>query len=360
MAFEKGHALVVGVGSYVHIPWANIPISVDDAKAVQGVLGNADLCGYPPEQVTLLQDDKASKAGILGALGALSQIAADHTVLVYYCGHGADGTDGNYYLTTHESQVSNGKVVKGTGISEGELLDALRKISVKRLLLLFNACHSGEISPNLAAEDAAASFDDMTLPAKSVDALLSTGEGRIIIAACRPEQKSWIGSGKFSIFTQALVDGLSGKGYVPNNNGFIGAFGLYEHVYESVKEAADKLGEVQEPELTVLRGVGPFAVSLYKGASDLGSFDPTEAVADSMAARTVEPAKSARLFQQAIKAITASGERSVAAETISDSTIVTGNDNVVQRGKYNVNVKRAKGMVIGDNAQVEQHFDDER
>ena len=161
MSFERGHALVIGVGTYVHIPSANIPISVDDAQAVMGVLGDVDLCGYPPEQVTLLHDATASKSGILGELASLSQVAEDHTVLVYYCGHGSDGTNGNYYLTTHESQVSNGKVVKGMGISEGELLDALHKTKAKRRLLLFNACHSGEISPTLALDEAPETFGDI-------------------------------------------------------------------------------------------------------------------------------------------------------------------------------------------------------
>ncbi len=356
MAFERGHAVVIGVGSYTHIPWADIPISVTDARAVREVLVNPDLCGYPSPQVTLLHDATASKDGVLAALSALRETPADHTVLLYYCGHGANGTDGDYYLTTHESQVSNNKVVKGTGINEAELLDALRQIRAKRLLLLFNACHSGELSPSLAPETPAVSFGDLPLPEKSVDALLSTGEGRVIIAACRPEQKSWIGGGKLSIFTQALVNGLSGQGYVPNNNGFVGAFGLYEHIYEAVKEAAGALGKVQEPELTVLRGVGPFAVALYKGAADLGSFDAAETVADGMAVRTVEPAHSQRLFNQVVKAITASGERSVAAETISGSTVVTGDRNVVQRGKYNISMGSVQGAVIGDNAQVEQRF----
>jgi hypothetical protein len=357
MAFERGHALVIGVGSYTHIPWADIPISVTDARAMREVLVNPDLCGYPSPQVTLLHDATASKDGVLAALGALRETPEDHTVLLYYCGHGANGADGNYYLTTHESQVSNNKVVKGTGISEAELLDALRQIRAKRLLLLFNACHSGELSPSLAPETPAASFGDLPLSAKSVDALLSTGEGRVIIAACRPEQKSWIGGGKLSIFTQALVDGLSGQGYVPNNNGFVGAFGLYEHVYEAVKAAAGKLGKVQEPELTVLRGVGPFAVALYKGATDLGSFDAAETVADGMAVRTVEPARSQRLYQQTIKTITASAPGAIAAETISSGTVVGGTGNVVQMGgKYNISMGTVQGAVIGDNAQVQQRF----
>lgn len=75
-----------------------------------------------------------------------------------------------------------------------------------------------------------------------------------------------------------------------------------------------------------------------------------------MAVRTVEPARSQRLFNQMVKTITASGAHSVAAETISGSTVVTGDNNVVQRGKYNISMGSVQGAVIGDNAQVEQRF----
>lgn len=334
MAFDKGRALVIGVGTYLYVPGANIPISVADAKAVRDVLCDGNLCGYPPEQVTLLHDDGASREGILGALDTLADSTkAENTVFLYYCGHGEYGTDGNYTLTTHDAWVSGGKVAKGTGISEGELLDKLRAIPVKRLLLIFNACHSGEISPDLGMVGEGKAFGDLSLPPAASDAILSAGEGRVIITASRPEQKSWIGSGKLTIFTQALVDGLRGGGYVANKGGYVSAFGLYEHVYLSVKEAAARLHRTQEPELTVLRGVGPFPVSLYRGATDLGTFDSGERLPERTAARQVDPARSQRLFQNKVRTVTASGAGAVAVgRDVRDSTIITGSDNVVIRG----------------------------
>ncbi|MSP12241.1 MAG: hypothetical protein EXR62_04695 [Chloroflexi bacterium] len=197
---------------------------------------------------------------------------------------------------------------------------------------MFNSCHSGELSPDLALGDQETSFGDASLPESATNALLSAGEGRIIIAASRPEQKSWIGGGKLSIFTQALVDGLSGKGYVSNNNGYISAFGLYEHVYTAVKEAAGKLGKTQEPELTVLKGVGPFPVSLCRGATALGAFDSQEPLPPDTAAREVDQKHSARLFQTKTKIVTASGERAVAiGGNATNSPIITGDNNTVQQ-----------------------------
>ncbi len=128
-------------------------------------------------------------------------------------------------------------------------------------------------------------------------ALLGTGEGRIIIVACREGQVSYIGKGDISIFTQALVNGLRGNG-VRNSNGFISAFGLYEHIYESVTSVVKaQIDDVQEPELTVLKGVGPFAVSLYQGASTLGGIQPFEALPPGLAVRQISPEQSVRMYE---------------------------------------------------------------
>ncbi len=50
--------------------------------------------------------------------------------------------------------------------------------------------------------------------------------------------------------------------------------------------------------------------------------------------------------------VIASGEHSVAARKIEGSIIVTGDQNVVQQGKYSVNVGEARGMALGNQALV--------
>ena len=62
--------------------------------------------------------------------------------------------------------------------------------------------------------------------------------------------------------------------------------------------------------------------------------------------------------------VQASGERSVAiGGDVSGSTIITGNDNVVgsgnvvQRGKYNINMNQASGLHIGDTYYSEEEND---
>jgi len=56
--------------------------------------------------------------------------------------------------------------------------------------------------------------------------------------------------------------------------------------------------------------------------------------------------------------ISASGDRAVAAQNITGSTIVTGDRNTVQRGKYNIKIDKASGLAIGDGARVERAGND--
>ena len=331
MAFEQGHALVIGVGRYAHLEGKNIPASKTDAKELTSVLCDPRLCGYQPEQVVVLYEEAASRDGILKALDALAErTCPESTVFLYYCGHGDFGSDGYYYLTAHDTKKLGGRIHTGTGVSELELLDRLRVIRAQRLIMLFNACYSGQISPHLGLEGETASqeatFGAVNLrEAPSAHALLSTGEGRIIITASRKRQLSWVGSGDLTIFGQALVDGLSGTGIYPNN-GFISAFDLYDHLYITVKDAAARLRHEQEPELTVLNAVGPFAVSLHKGATHLGVFDDKGPLPVNTAAREVDRECSTRAFEKA--AIRISQEQNVKVEG-SDLTHV----NIVQKAR---------------------------
>jgi hypothetical protein len=52
--------------------------------------------------------------------------------------------------------------------------------------------------------------------------------------------------------------------------------------------------------------------------------------------------------------IVASGERAVAANNISNSTVVTGDQNTVQSGRYIITIEKASGVAIGDNARVQR------
>ncbi len=328
MSFDKAHALIIGVGQYQLMSAHNVPVAATDAEAVAVALQDQDLCAYPPEQVQLLRNQETTRAAVLSTLAEMGkQLTEDNTLFLFFVGHGVMGTDGNYYLTTHDTKLDHLKVVPGTGISEEDFLKALKGIKAKRLLVVINACHSGNLSPQSLGAEAEA-LGSQPPPEKLTTAVLGTGEGRIVITACRPEQISWIGNGKLSIFTDALVRGL--KGGAPNRNGYISAYSLYEYIFEEAKEAAETFGQTQEAELTVIKGVGPFPVALYKGATSLGVFDESEPIPDG--ARQVGKEKSERYLRQYNATMIGNGaiaqgkgSKAVGAGSIMVGSNVTGN-----------------------------------
>jgi hypothetical protein len=348
MPFTQGHALLIGVGTYQYEPKMNVPVTAADAQAVADVLRDSAFCGYPDVQVKPLRNSAASREGILGALGALAARAGKgDTVFLFFCGHGDYGDDGGYYLTTHDTRLNNRKVVPGTGLRQSEFIEKLRAIKAKRLLLVVNACHAGELAPTLGEGEP--SYTGTPLPAQTAAALLSTGEGRIVITACREEQRSYIGSGSLTLFTQALVDGLQGRG-TSGNRGYLSAFDLYTHLYFTVEEAVrQKHSATQEPELTVLKGVGPFAVSLYRGATTLGEFDGSGSAPEGMGVREVPPAYAQTMLRQIV---VNTGGGAIFGGNVQAGGHVVGRDMTVYGDQITASDISGAGIAIGRGAQA--------
>jgi hypothetical protein len=353
MTFTNGFALVIGIGTYANTPKLNVPITAQDAKEVAKVLKDQDSCGYPTQQVTLLNDAEATRDRIIQELDAIAQKVSDSdTFFLFYSGHGEYGTDG-YYLTTHDTQLENKKVVTGTGISEKELLEKLRAIKAKRTFLFFNACHSGEISPRSLGDDEPEENTGSNIPDRLSTALLGTGEGRVVITACRETQKSYFSPKEdLTIFADILSEGLRGRG-IDSRKGYISIFDLYERVYtkvtEEVKQRFGKLGLVQEPELTILKGVGVMAIALHRGKTPEGELSESDRPSSlGGAVREVEPSESQYQLQQIL-----SGKINLAAGR--DIQNVTIDKSTKHEGDV-IHAEGAQGFINRPTGSVNQHF----
>lgn len=350
MAFEAGHALVIGIGSYQHMPKMNVPLTVEDALEIAAVLGDRRYCGYPEQQVMLLQEEKATRQAIEAEFDRLAKtLKESDTFLLFYSGHGEYGADG-YYLTTHDTQMTDKKVIAGSGIHEKVLLEKINAIRARRVFLIFNACHSGEISPD-SLGDRTEHLPSQSLPDRTSMALLGTGEGRVIITACRENQRSYfLKTQSLTFFAQALADGLRGRD-IANRRGYISLFDLYEYVFANVSaEVKRRYGVIdsdiiQEPELTIQRGVGAMAIALHRGKTPEGELNeqvPPQSLENSV--REIEPKESQKALQQILN-----GEFTV-----------SGNVNVV--GRDQINLQRSQGAILNPNSGIviTQYFGDVR
>jgi len=54
MRFSTDHALLIGVGSYIHhLAATNLPTTVEDVRRLAALLTDPRYCGYPAAQVTV-------------------------------------------------------------------------------------------------------------------------------------------------------------------------------------------------------------------------------------------------------------------------------------------------------------------
>lgn len=195
--FQHGYALLIGVG-------ADLPVTVDDATGIQDILIDSNRCAYPEQQVKLLTGETANRQGILDGLDWLQKkVQADTqaTAVVYFSGHGGR-TLSNYFLVPYEYDTGD---VVGTAVSGAEFTEKLRGLKVQKLLVLLDCCHAGGM-----AEAKMPGFIKSPMPPE-LDGALTSGSGRVVIASSRKNELSYTGA-PYSIFTQALREGLAGLG----------------------------------------------------------------------------------------------------------------------------------------------------
>lgn len=250
--FTRGYAVVVGAG-------ADLPVTVDDATGVAGLLRDPSRCAYPPDQVQLLTGERATAGYILAALDALAESTdAKSTALVYFSGHGLETPD--YYLLPYGYDRAD---LPGSAIPGALFTEKLRAIPARKLLVLLDCCHAGG-----QAEAKGLPGVKSPLP-PSMAAELERGSGRVVIASSRKDELSWVGK-PYSVFTTALLEGLAGYGAF-ERDGYARILDLALYVGRMVP---NRTGDKQHPIVKVANLADNFALAYYAaGAGKPKSLD---------------------------------------------------------------------------------------
>lgn len=229
---ENAYALVIGIANYHNIN--NLPLTVlKDAQDIYNLMVDPLHCGYSPENVQLLLDEQASQASLRQALANLSKRSnPESTVFLYISSHGGQVESGAYageYLLPIDTVYTSGESVAQTAISGNELTQALRAIPSRKVIVIFDCCHSGGIGQ---PKEPMAPTLKTGLPDSYYDAL-KQGQGRVILASSRSSEYSYVLPGASnSLFTQHLLAGF--KGGIASDDGMIRIFDLFEYVQPRV------------------------------------------------------------------------------------------------------------------------------
>jgi WD40 repeat protein len=218
------HILAVGVGHYANREY-NLNYTPDDATsfAAQLKVQQEKLGQYQSIEIKTLLNEEATKENILAELKKLAvSVQPEDVVVVYFSGHGkADGdrfylvpNDLGYTGSRDQLSADGLKTILAHSISDQELEEAFRDIDAGQMLMVIDACNSGQALEN-RGEPRRGPMNTRGL------AQLAYEKGMYILTASQSVEEAFVSEKlKHSYLTYALVeDGLKTNAADTDHNG---------------------------------------------------------------------------------------------------------------------------------------------
>ncbi len=204
------------------------------ARVVRRVLVNEGKSDGPP-----------TAANIINQLGILSGAQPNDTVAVFLAGHGLN--DGpNYRFVSTDAAFANGMILPASVVPWYAIEEAIDSAKGRRLLFI-DTCHSAG-AYNQRLGNAAYSDNILAYSSARWDQLANESEA--------------FGHG---LFTEALVEGLSGKADL-NHDGHVDTAELYYYLKKRVPELAAQLEDKpqQDPQFFKGRDAEVYTLAAFK------------------------------------------------------------------------------------------------
>ena len=260
----KKWGVVVGINDYFSPMISDLEGAAIDAWAFYHYLTSPFGAQIPTSQVRLLINDQATRANIEGAIGNLKACSQDQ-VYIYFAGHGMPepNAEENAFLLAYDSNPTN---MVGSAISMQKLPDFLswRVGKASRLLMVIDACHSGNIALNKSRGFKMKSNDSEVRDKStkriqalnaSINKLSEKNDGWGVISAAASDQLAEEGlttckiNGKIyegGIFTCHILKGLTGSANVDQNSEL-----TLDEIYKFISSGVSKsTNGKQKPQLS--------------------------------------------------------------------------------------------------------------
>jgi formylglycine-generating enzyme required for sulfatase activity/uncharacterized caspase-like protein len=258
--FEKAYALIIGISKYRDPRIPELRFTRADAEGIYKLLTDPKKVGLDTDNIKILLDSDATRFNIRNSISnwLFRNADQDSIVFIYFAGHGGVEEDrlgiekDKYakYLLPYDTVFDD---LYSSAISNRDFNELLLTISSKKLVIFMDSCYSGGVSERKAR--------DLKITEDPYEKL-GEGEGRIVIAASKPDQRSFedsrLGHG---IFTYNLIEALSGKAD-GSGMGYVTVLDAWKYLQDNVPVLAKKMaGGEQNP---VLRGdvTKDFAISI--------------------------------------------------------------------------------------------------
>lgn len=225
-------AVIVGVGRYTSMP--SLKFTDDDAYRFYSFLKSPEGGALPDNQIAVLVDEEATRAGILRTMRQYFLKADDNdVVLFYYSGHGIEGS----FLPVDYDGYNN-------KLRHEEIKEVFKASKAKHKLCIADACHSGTLNYN---SNLAAKGPVPVSTQRYYQAFEDADGGIALLMSSKAEELSLEDHGlRQGVFTYYVLQGLKGQADT-NGDYLVTIKELYNFVYAKVR---DYTANVQTPILT--------------------------------------------------------------------------------------------------------------
>src|SRR5215213_5968290 len=230
-------ALIVATSQYIDPTLKQLIAPSQDAKGLAEVLKNTNIGNF---EVRILLDEPSYKIKqeIEDFFG--EQCSKDDFLLLYFSCHGIKGQDGQLYYATSDTIR---KRLKSTSVESSFVNGLMSTCRASRQVLFLDCCHSGAFAKGYTIKADNQIHTNEYFEVKEV----VEGRGRLVMTASdsmqysfEPDNDTIKKTGNedmvFSVFTNALIQGLKTGEADLDDNGHITYDELYDYVSNQVKQ----------------------------------------------------------------------------------------------------------------------------
>lgn len=143
-------ALLIGINEYRH--WGRLRYPVRDAEKLEPILRR----DYGFTEIRTLYDTDATQTNIVAELEELAEdLGPNDALLIYFAGHGhyAKSTDKGYWIPSEGPPASAGPKARAQWVDNVRVIDLIRRMKARQVLLISDSCFSGSLFRELRSED---------------------------------------------------------------------------------------------------------------------------------------------------------------------------------------------------------------
>jgi hypothetical protein len=224
-------ALIVASDEFEHAGLSRLQAPSADAEALAGVLGDPDIGGFEVRVV----HNSPSHTVQAQVEDLFAEGRPDDLLLLHFSGHGLKSDSGELFFAATNTRPDR---LASTAVSADFVQRCMRGSRARSIVLFLDCCYGGAFGEGVAVRAAG--------PANVLDSFpagkLGGGRGRAVITASSAMEYAFEGSAlatdeqrQPSVFTSAVVEGLSSGAADRDEDGLVSLNELYDYVFDQVR-----------------------------------------------------------------------------------------------------------------------------